>query len=280
MDTQDTNNYHVPRFVIEREEYLEDDDNLQGDEKYTDVEMYERDDEQFRTGEYQFDDQLSKIITMRKAKKTNTFKLSVAKTPVLPSPSEDKVEETVLSIPKEGWLVKKVEISETVDFSNSDLFEKKKINWKNVPKSKWKTATSDFFSEPDFSAPPPVPTPEVPQSHVRTQDKSRRPPQKEFANAVHDTKEYRQPRLLQKQKQEHEHPPDPVDNKTVYKNTRLCNFGSNCKRKECSFAHSVEEFTPVECRFDERCRTKDTCKFKHRDETKEAFIRRSGLNTT
>ena len=65
-----------------------------------------------------------------------------------------------------------------------------------------------------------------------------------------------------------------------FKNTRMCSYMGKCKRKECSFAHSIEVFQPPECRFGEKCKSVDsagniTCRFKHVEESKEAFLARS-----
>jgi hypothetical protein len=60
-----------------------------------------------------------------------------------------------------------------------------------------------------------------------------------------------------------------------FKFTRMCNFANSCKRTNCSFAHTLDQFTPVECRFQDKCKTKDTCRFRHSSETKEAFLART-----
>lgn len=65
-----------------------------------------------------------------------------------------------------------------------------------------------------------------------------------------------------------------------FKNTRMCSFLDKCKRKDCTFAHTLDEYNPVECRFQLKCKSVDvngnyTCRFKHKDETKEAYLSRS-----
>ena len=69
----------------------------------------------------------------------------------------------------------------------------------------------------------------------------------------------------------------PDDVKQTYQNTRMCDFAQNCKRAKCTFAHTLEEFSPMECNFDRRCRNRETCRFKHSDETKEEFVSRLGI---
>ena len=70
--------------------------------------------------------------------------------------------------------------------------------------------------------------------------------------------------------------PERSQEKVVYKNTRMCNFGVNCKKRGvCSFAHTLEEFHPVECRFQASCKNRSTCTFKHGNESKEEFLART-----
>ena len=90
------------------------------------------------------------------------------------------------------------------------------------------------------------------------------------------------PTTFQEKKSEPSQPkrtPMPEDVKQSYLNTRMCDFAKNCKRKMCTFAHTIEEFSPMMCNFDRRCRNRDTCRFKHSDETKEEFIVRLGIKS-
>jgi hypothetical protein len=64
--------------------------------------------------------------------------------------------------------------------------------------------------------------------------------------------------------------------------SRMCFRGESCNRKAtCTFAHTLDEFTPVECRFS-RCRrfAENTCNFFHKAcETKVEFLERTDRNT-
>ena len=51
--------------------------------------------------------------------------------------------------------------------------------------------------------------------------------------------------------------------------------GVPCRHgKKCRFAHSRAELTIRDCRFGEHCRFKDTCHFRHKGETDEAYYQR------
>ena len=64
--------------------------------------------------------------------------------------------------------------------------------------------------------------------------------------------------------------------------TKPCQFAGKkedgtrgcCYRTECSFAHSWSELRYVECKF-EKCYRKNTCPFKHRDESGIAYFKRT-----
>lgn len=65
--------------------------------------------------------------------------------------------------------------------------------------------------------------------------------------------------------------------KTTFSNTRsrMCRNKSNCFYKNCNFAHSLDELTPVSCSFDEVCRYKSsTCQYFHSSETKTSYAKR------
>jgi hypothetical protein len=48
-----------------------------------------------------------------------------------------------------------------------------------------------------------------------------------------------------------------------------------CRRRECTYAHSIEELRIFECKFNENC-YKEDCKFFHAFETKEEYFERVG----
>ena len=71
-------------------------------------------------------------------------------------------------------------------------------------------------------------------------------------------------------------------NQNTLKFTKPCNsvlsdsgvYGV-CYRKDCSFAHSLEELKYPICRFDVTCYNKN-CNFKHSDETDHQWMERTG----
>jgi hypothetical protein len=120
------------------------------------------------------------------------------------------------------------------------------------------------------------------------------------------TSQHKQPSLLQKHQakqlvqQEHSQqqpkhhrllqpsapiPQQPIPDQTVRPNdqtvksntgTRMCKFMSTCRRRDtCTFAHSLDEFSPVQCRFS-KCRSFESCRFFHPSlESKQNYITRS-----
>lgn len=53
--------------------------------------------------------------------------------------------------------------------------------------------------------------------------------------------------------------------------TRMCNFAERCRRPECDYAHTLEEYSPIECKF-RTCR-KPECRFYHPStESKSEFL--------
>jgi hypothetical protein len=58
--------------------------------------------------------------------------------------------------------------------------------------------------------------------------------------------------------------------------SRMCKFTDKCRRRDtCTFAHSIDEFTPIQCKF-AACRSFDNCRFFHPSiETKQSYIKRS-----
>ena len=76
-----------------------------------------------------------------------------------------------------------------------------------------------------------------------------------------------------------EHTPSVVQ-RPQYSNlkTRLCYRMETCNRKDtCTFAHNLDEYSPIECKF-QNCR-KDGCTFFHKSkETKQQYIKRVNSN--
>jgi hypothetical protein len=62
--------------------------------------------------------------------------------------------------------------------------------------------------------------------------------------------------------------------------TRMCFRGESCNRRgTCTFAHNMDEFCPIECRF-EKCRRfeSSSCNFYHKKlETKNQYLERTAL---
>lgn len=71
-----------------------------------------------------------------------------------------------------------------------------------------------------------------------------------------------------------------VNQRPQYSNakTRMCFRMENCNRKDtCTFAHNFEEYSPIECKF-QNCR-KDGCTYFHKTkETKQQYIKRVNTN--
>jgi hypothetical protein len=183
------------------------------------------------------------------------------KTEEKPETTEAPVEEVKLNLPKGGWKVQVVSISETQEFPSLKTpvtTTATKPTFKtNTKLSKWKKVDNFFEDDLQVHSPPQYAPPPTP---AHTHKKS--PPQK-FTPQPHQ-------KLLQ--------PQTPIDTKVVFKNTRMCTFAKQgCKRSGCSFAHSLEEFQPPKCRFEATCKNKPACKFKHSEETKEAFLARLAL---
>ena len=61
--------------------------------------------------------------------------------------------------------------------------------------------------------------------------------------------------------------------------TKMCsslNFGQ-CKHNICKFAHTLEELTPVECSFLDKCKKGDKCRFFHPSENKRDYCIRNSI---
>lgn len=75
----------------------------------------------------------------------------------------------------------------------------------------------------------------------------------------------------------------PMQYQKPYNKTKPCNNAMNgyCSRKNCSFAHSINQLNPVQCSFGDSCYRKNNqykiCTFIH-SETISEWISRTGLN--
>jgi hypothetical protein len=59
--------------------------------------------------------------------------------------------------------------------------------------------------------------------------------------------------------------------------TRMCRHtlaGRKCNYKNCTYAHDLSEYFPLECRFQFKCRNKN-CNYIHPDESKQSFLDRT-----
>jgi hypothetical protein len=63
--------------------------------------------------------------------------------------------------------------------------------------------------------------------------------------------------------------------------SRFCQDRKECENSECTFAHSIDQLTPLKCKFENECRNIDTkfrkCYYFHPKETKESYIQRLDL---
>lgn len=187
------------------------------------------------------------------------------------SDENHSIEETKLSLPKGGWKVQQVHLSDeskdlpTLMSSKLDLKPKKKINgprenvWKKMP---------NFFSDVNEASSLPSAECFEKKEESFTQKESVEK-EDEFRPAPSRSRERteRKPRLLPPSKRE--------DKPQVLKNTKMCKNGEQCNRRaSCTFAHTLEEFNPIPCRFQKNCNQKLTCSFKHEFESKEEYISR------
>lgn len=77
-------------------------------------------------------------------------------------------------------------------------------------------------------------------------------------------------------KRANEDQPAPKDSKQFVK-TRMCRqtlANRKCNYRNCSYAHSLDEYFPLECRFQYKCRN-NNCNYIHPNETKQAFLDRT-----
>jgi hypothetical protein len=173
---------------------------------------------------------------------------------VVETTDQPKNEVPDFELPKGGWQVKKVVVVESVDYptlstEKLNLQPKKPQLLSSV--KKWKKSPN-FFAE-DTHVPPPI----ADEFTVVQKKSPKRSPPEETRS-----------------------PPKAAvpQDVSALKNTRMCNYMGNCRKKEgCSFAHSLEEWQPPTCRFQENCKHKATCNFKHASETKNDFLARLRL---
>jgi hypothetical protein len=168
-------------------------------------------------------------------------------------PPYSKQPEVKLNLPSGGWSVKKVEVSDMTNDMPSLSDSKLKIDKKKFSSSRggeWKKMT-DFCSSFEEQASIEVPV------------------EQEFVKVIKKSKE-RVPRPIPFVEEKEKEGP-PLRN---LKCTKMCNSGKQCKRIDCNFAHSLEEFNPITCRFQSRCKNPHICTFKHDSETKENYLAR------
>lgn len=70
-----------------------------------------------------------------------------------------------------------------------------------------------------------------------------------------------------------------IEKPTSNENTKLCNTvknGDESCRKDCMYAHSVDQLVLVQCAFGDKCNKVSTCKFKHKSETRENYLKKMG----
>lgn len=221
-----------------------------------------------------------------------------AKADVCGGETQDPVaeEEPKLVLPQGGWKVQKVPVVEQDGFPS--LADARKLqsppqrqsfsptwkkNWKKIPdfltnygKRILPSIPPPSTPDPDpvpvpVSVPLPEPLPQIIEEPVEAED--------EFRPAPTRSRE-RKPRLLTPSNPPvGRQPATPSvaqpDRSQSFKNTKMCKNKGDCRRRpNCTFAHSLEEFNPIECRFQGRCKTPNTCTFKHHFETKEVYLQR------
>ena len=71
-----------------------------------------------------------------------------------------------------------------------------------------------------------------------------------------------------------------IKTKETPQKNRVCNYHFQCRRANCTFAHTCDEFNPVECKFGKRCRRKYCNWFHPTRENKTGFITRMNIDFT
>lgn len=238
-------------------------------------------------GDDDYDEEELKAWANGRFKHKNICKPTIVSLPSMSSTASNlKVEESSntmseepkLKLPKGGWQVQRVELKEenndlpTLLSSKLNLKPKKKMSgprenaWKKMP---------NFFSDVGDFVSSTVPSAELFSKREEPNKESVAEPvqndaEEEFKPAPSRSRERtenRKPRLLPCPKKD--------DKPRFLKNTKMCKNGEQCNRRAmCTFAHTLEEFNPITCRFQDRCNQKETCSFKHDFESKEDYIKR------
>jgi hypothetical protein len=190
---------------------------------------------------------------------------------------EEKRAENVAKAPPKTWNVMKVETSSVgLDFPTisdvklTPLPSTRKSNEdpevkSHIPK-KWKKITQSIFQEETLQ----TEIEDVQKHSPKIEEPKRFVSRNPHHGGTHENISRREKPVYEKAQNE----------ATNFKNTKLCNFGEACKKrgKGCNYAHTMDEFTPVECRFQTNCKNRQACGFKHADETKESFLLRTKRN--
>ena len=216
-------------------------------------------------------------------------KPSIVSLPSASAELKEEVPEVVLNLPKGGWQIQKVELEvESSDFPTlvqsaslaKDKPMQKAFSNVSVP-TKWKNVTKDFFQDDEEDEREEEKFTQVRQKsagprsagktfHPRAQGPSYptqrtglRKPYQPSGTVQADT----QPQSAKPTQEADDSAKKPNEE---FKNTRMCSFLDKCKRRGCTFAHTIEDYTPVECRFQFKCKSVDstgnyTCRFKHKD---------------
>ena len=143
---------------------------------------------------------------------------------------------------------------------------------------KWKKITHAIFNE---ESPTTEPVVAREQSQFASREQSQFVQRNEFTVVQPRRSPQEHQRLLSTQPKSADIKKSPEASSSsgggLYKNTKMCSFGENCKKrgKGCNYAHTLDEFSPVECRFQGNCKNRSTCGFKHGDESKEDFLTRT-----
>ena len=206
------------------------------------------------------------ISKLRKGKQRSAKSASATGAAIVPQAAPaTPVNTNFLNLSKSGWDVKKIEQGNMSEFPALAFVEPAKNHRSSFgPAAKWKPITGEIFKE------------EEPRREDQRREEPRRDDQRREEN-VRERFPNRERQARTRPQQQHGAAvaSQPIEKSEEFKYTRMCVFAKTCKRSNCSFAHSIEQFNPVECRFQDRCKTKETCRFRHASETKEQFLARS-----
>lgn len=238
-----------------------------------------------------------KVRQSRKIFKPVFLKEEEVKKDVVSEKPSSSTPEVFLNLREGGWQVQKIDLKDDEpDFPSlihSEMKEQKKKPASFSSASKWKNVTTDFFKEEELveDVPVVVQKKSLPKKSFIGKDGFSTPkrftgdyktPSKDTSKEKTVTTGKINPKDHSVKDRSVKNPASANESKPTidFKNTRMCSYLDKCKRKECSFAHSIEAFQPPECRFGEKCKSVDstgriTCRFKHVEESKEAFLARS-----